>query len=435
VQLRSVVGLAFVGWVTTLAYSCREPATRITPNPAAATIYDPEQAAALEKRFPAMKAANDRYRTALAVPVSVIAWEDDHSVSRIFFATNRTVVAAPTAAAPATIGNAWGAALAVGTCEVTLPRAVRGTAPDGNVVVAAARPLPADRFYGDVRAAVDRAAEHDVLLFVHGFQVSFDAAMSRAAQLGIDLPFNGAVIAYSWPSQGGIRNYSADEQVVAASVEPFVHFLDDLDRALPSSTNLHIVVHSMGNRLVLAGLSRLPERFAHPPRFANLVLAAPDVGVDDFRRLGPQAIRTARRTSLYVCDSDTALIASKGLHNMQRIGDALPPVIVPGIETIDASAIETSFMGHSYYGSNRSALSDLFALIKENRPAAERGWLRANSSPEGTWWSVASTPTEVRCVWHFRDLKSSAAEQNAEQSTEHSAQQAADARGGGVVPR
>src|SRR5690606_41428886 len=74
--------------------------------------------------------------------------------------------------------------------------------------------------------------------------------------------------------------------------------------------------------------------------------------------------------------SSDLLIASKGLHQQQRIGDAIPPVVMPGIETVSASAIDTSFMGHSYYGSNRAALSDLFALVKEE----DRKSTRLNSS-------------------------------------------------------
>jgi hypothetical protein len=98
------------------------------------------------------------------------------------------------------------------------------------------------------------------------------------------------------------------------------------------------------------------------------------------------------------------LIASKSLHGEQRIGDAFPPMVVPGVETVDASAIDTSFMGHSYYGSNRRALSDLFALVKENRAASERPWLRAEPGRGGPSWVFASQPAEIRCTWYFESL-------------------------------
>ncbi|MDZ4819880.1 MAG: hypothetical protein SGJ20_13000 [Planctomycetota bacterium] len=85
------------------------------------------------------------------------------------------------------------------------------------------------------------------------------------------------------------------------------------------------------------------------------------------------------------------------------------------LETIDASRIETGFMGHSYYGSNRAALSYLFALIKENRGAADRPWLRMESatadagynsdSVVNSWWIFNSQPAEIRWVWYFDRLK------------------------------
>ena len=406
--------------------ACRVPEPPLAPQSNAATFYDPRTADAITARFPEMKPAFARYRTALAEPVCVVAWEPEYSVWQVFFATNRRPQS--DSAGRAAFGRAWGRELHVGTVCVSLPGRERGTPaeprrPPARLAWLPDRAVPAAnrqheqvsveppephnlrQFLDEIRDCVEGSPEQDLLLFVHGFNVDFHASVARAAQIALDLPFNGAVLAYSWPSQGGIGNYRADEQIVAESFEPFVQFLEAVDRAVPARSRIHILVHSMGNRLVLAALSRLPSRFRSPPRFANVILAAPDVGVADFQHLAPAAVAVAERATLYVCDSDTALVASKSIHGQQRIGDAVPPVVVPGVETIDASAIETSFMGHSYYGSNRSALSDLFALLKEHRPAAERPWLKAETDDRGRWWSFASRPTEVRWTWYFEELQ------------------------------
>jgi esterase/lipase superfamily enzyme len=372
-----------------------------------------------------MRELNHRYRTALAEPVSVVAWEANHSTSQIFYATNR--VGEIQADGQVHFGSAWGHDLALGTCHVTLPKRERGKDPevpkariflaswlpgfakkentqDAAVTVAPPQGMTSESFFAQVRQTVDRAPERDVLLFVHGFNVDFAASLTRTTQIALDLPFNGVPIAYSWPSQGGIDNYDDDERIVAESVVPFVSFLEQLNQSLPPDTRIHIVVHSMGNRLVLHGLNQLSEGFRQPPRFENVVLAAPDVGVSDFAALSHGVVTAAKRVTLYVHDSDTALIASKAVNGEQRIGDAFPPVVVPSVETIDASAIDTSFMGHSYYGSNRRALSDLFALLKENCGAAERSWLKSKSNASGSWWVFASQPAEIRHVWYFDGL-------------------------------
>jgi esterase/lipase superfamily enzyme len=407
--------------------SCRTPSPLLLEDPSVGYIYDPKTSDKIAEDFKsdAMKELNDRYRTALAEPVSVVAWEPDHSAWEVFFATNRT--GALTAEGTTDFGPAWGQELSVGTCRVTLPKSERGTSTDkpkltaklaswipgyaienrnesAKVAVAPPQPMEGRAFFQSVRQTVDRAPEHDVLIFVHGFNVDFAGSVTRTAQIGLDLPFNGAIIAYSWPSQGGIGNYGTDEQIVAESVTPFVSFLDQLDQSLPPDARIHLIVHSMGNRLVLHGLSRLPERFCQPARFENIVLAAPDLGVSDFSVLSQSAVLAAKRVTLYVNGGDSALIASKGLHGEQRIGDAFPPVVVPGVETINASAIDTSFMGHSYYSSNRRALSDLFAVVKENRGAAQRSWLKTEAGDAGPCWTFSSQPVEVRCTWYFDEL-------------------------------
>lgn len=406
--------------------SCRVPTAPLAQAPASAVLYDPKTVDAIAARFPQsaeMKAQSERYRTALAEPVSVVAWSPDSSKSRVFYATNRELDNAT-----GRFGNAWGQQLALGRCIVELPRSERGKSADaplrtikharafskgpdasvdssaGTVHVALPEFLDESAFAVELRQVIERAPEHDLLIFVHGFNVDFAGSLTRTAQIGIDLPFNGAVVAYSWPSQGGVSNYGNDEGIVEQSVAPFAQFLNTIDRAVPPETRIHMLVHSMGNRLVLNGLQQFAATGRVRPRFENVILAAPDVGVPDFEALAPAAVAMAKRVTLYAQESDTALLASKARHSQQRIGDAVPPVVIAGVETIDASAIETSFMGHSYYGSNRSALSDLFALIKEDRPAEKRRWLKKESDSTGSWWTFAAQPTEVRCTWYFEHL-------------------------------
>ena len=406
--------------------SCRIPTAPLAQAPASAVLYDPKTVDAIAARFPQsaeMKAQNERYRTALAEPVSVVAWNSESSRSQVFYATNRQLDNAT-----GRFGNGWGQELVLGRCTVELPRRERGKGADapqrtikharvfskgpdttdeksaGTVHVALPEFFDESAFTVDLRQVVERAPEHDLLIFVHGFNVDFASSLTRTAQIGIDLPFNGAIVAYSWPSQGGIGNYGADEGIIEQSVAPFVQFLNTIDRAVPPETCIHLLVHSMGNRLVLNGLQQMAATGRNRPRFENLVLAAPDVGVTDFQTLAPAAVAMAKRVTLYVHESDTALLASKVRHRQQRIGDAEPPVVIAGVETIDASAIDTSFMGHSYYGSNRSALSDMFALIKEDRAAGNRRWLKQETDSTGSWWTFAAQPTEVRCTWYFEHL-------------------------------
>ncbi len=182
-------------------------------------------------------------------------------------------------------------------------------------------------------------------------------------------------------------------------------FLQTLRAGVPEDTRITILVHSMGNRIVMDGLSRLPTPEGRKP-ISHVVLCAPDVGHADFERWAPGVLRQSERVSLYSNASDSALIASKSLHAERRAGDAWQPLLFPGIEVVDCSRVDLSLMGHSYYGENSDVLSDLFMLIKEGRPADKRPHLERRKGHNGeNYWSFRESAPAIYCTWHFDDAE------------------------------
>jgi esterase/lipase superfamily enzyme len=47
---------------------------------------------------------------------------------------------------------------------------------------------------------------------VHGFNVSFENALRRTAQIAYDLDFDGAPFLFSWPSRDSLLSYASDWQ-------------------------------------------------------------------------------------------------------------------------------------------------------------------------------------------------------------------------------
>lgn len=410
--------------------SCRLPEPELRKRKNVGVIFDTAYRPQSGAASPLLKSLDDvyaRYHRTLAEPVAVTYWGDDRSQWRIHFATNRGIDSDPATGQPARPNREVAAQVRYGYSETMVPGRRRGQDPPlassnkkgfGFLSSAKAEPATDDvarlaevhetsqaEFLRGIREQIQASTGRDLLLFVHGFNVGFDAAIIRTAQLGLDLPFNGALCCYSWPSQGGISNYSADERANALSVPPFRDFLAGLIQGVPAETRIHILVHSMGNRLVMQSLRELSETPGPIKPIDNLVLCAPDVGLRDFSEWIPGARQLARRVTLYVGDSDTALIASKALHGEQRVGDALPPVIYPGVETVDCSPVEMSFMGHSYYGGNVEVLCDLFSLLKEDHPASKRDWLASQETPAGPFWRFHEQPTPVYFTWNFPDEK------------------------------
>ena len=110
-----------------------------------------------------------------------------------------------------------------------------------------------------------------------------------------------------------------------------------------------------------------PRHTAPDPLFGQIILAAPDVDAGAFReRYAPAVLNAlAQQTTLYASSADKALLASTKVHGYTRAGLSGEHLLaVPGLETIDASPIDTSLIGHSYYGDNPLMIKDLKALIE-----------------------------------------------------------------------
>jgi len=119
---------------------------------------------------------------------------------------------------------------------------------------------------------------------------------------------------------------------------------------------------------------------------------------DIFKRdLAPAIAKTANRVTLYASSDDEALVLSKKLHGYPRAGDSGGQlVVVPGVETIDVSQLDTGLLGHSYYGNNDTVLADMFYLLHESRPASQRRWLRPQPWGNGQYWVLVRNADKIR---------------------------------------
>lgn len=298
-------------------------------------------------------------------------------------------------------GNGRGV-FVMGTCEVSIPRNHQVAQleapsvfkldfvenPTRHVVLLDIEEKDPESFFAQLRQRVDRSTAKDAFVFVHGFNVTFKDAARRTAQLAYDLKFQGAPIFYSWPSQGGLFQYAVDETNVVWTVPHLREFLKQIaDQS--GARSVHLIAHSMGNRALTSALQELSlEMQQMPPRFHEVVLTAPDIDADIFRRdIAPAIVKTAKRVTLYASSNDEALVLSKQVHGYPRAGDTGDGlVVIPGIETIDVSEVDTSLLGHTYYGDNATVISDMVDLVKNSKSARERNWLEMTPLNDLFYW-------------------------------------------------
>ncbi len=256
----------------------------------------------------------------------------------------------------------------------------------------------------------------DVLVFVHGFNVAWEAAVGTALALQVMQNRDGvgdpkqqtAVVLFSWPSDGmalPFVSYKSDRSEAKGSGYAFARGLLKLrdhlaalaDRANGGACpqDLHLLCHSMGNFLLQNALERMREftpGSSLPRLFDHVFLCAPDVDDSVLEPGQPMGDlhQLARTVSVYHNTGDVALHVSdytKG--NPDRLGSAgaaRAAMLPDKVEQIDCSAIVGGFVEHSYYLDGRVA-DDILRSI-DGMSADDGARKRVRKGGGGVRWEL-----------------------------------------------
>lgn len=258
--------------------------------------------------------------------------------------------------------------------------------PDRDFTLLAVDTLSRNDFIQQARQKLSKSTrfKDQAFVFVHGYFVTFDDALFRAAQISYDLDFDGIPFVYSWPSVAGLTGYVLDRGRARDARDQLRDFIDTVAKE-SGAKEVHLIAHSMGADPlleVLRDISRSEPQIARSgkPRFGEIILAAPDVTRESFELISAQITGLRRGMTLYASSNDRALAASR----FTRLGESpagyVPtggPVVVPGAaDTIDISSLDTSFfaVNHSTFADREALLGDIRRLISSGmRPPSTRG--------------------------------------------------------------
>jgi esterase/lipase superfamily enzyme len=195
----------------------------------------------------------------------------------------------------------------------------------------------------------------DVLIYVHGFNQTFETAVLDAARLADDIKFRGETLAFTWPSRAKLFDYGYDRDSAMWSRDALHAVLDAL-LASPTTGRINVVAHSVGSMLAMEGLRALyAERGAlAADRIGALVFAAPDIDMDVFtssvEHIGP----LARKITVITSTNDRALAVSSWMAGgMTRVGAAEKAKLkLFGVHVIDASEEGWGLINHDLFLSN-----------------------------------------------------------------------------------
>jgi esterase/lipase superfamily enzyme len=249
--------------------------------------------------------------------------------------------------------------------------------PQKHFTVKSRRPLDETAFYAELASHISGriGSNRDVLVYIHGFNTSYDEARFRLAQIVADARFGGVAVLYTWPAAGSLLDYGAAKEsatIARDALSKLIHRLSEV----PDIGRLHILAHSMGAWLAMEALRE--NAISGSPnlngKLGDVMLAAPDIDLNVFRqqlaRLDPSHV------SILVASNDRALSLSRRLAgDRPRLG-ALDPndpkeraaLEELGIKAYDLSPESTGWIGHATFASAPQAVRTIGAQLTGKRP-------------------------------------------------------------------
>ncbi len=251
--------------------------------------------------------------------------------------------------------------------NVRLGKTKPNTAPLAKAIES--QPIASKReFFARLKAATELSPSKQLVVFVHGFNNSFESAAESAARL--EASFKSPVLLFSWPSQHETLKYTSDECNVEWSWPDFRILLRDLDEYI-GAENIILVGHSMGNRLVMwSTVSRADLANNKPPKLKSLVLSSPDIDAGTLRAWSALMRTNSDSNWVFISHKDIPLRLSRGIHGQQRAGGIQKypkahdvdlewkyPDIPYGFKSIDFSNVDNGPLGHSIPYPNIESIS------------------------------------------------------------------------------
>ena len=207
----------------------------------------------------------------------------------------------------------------------------------------------------------DRVAgtkQGDVLIFVHGFNTTYEESVFRFAQIAHDTAATAAPILFSWPSHGSVFDYLYDRESANFSRNALEEIIEKAADD-PRVRNVTVMAHSMGSWLTMEALRQLSIRRGKlPAKVRNVILASPDLDVDVFSHQLDEIDTQRTQLTIFASTDDRALQVSRRLAGgVQRLGAidvSQEPyrsgIEAKGVDVIDLSALQSgSALNHSKF--------------------------------------------------------------------------------------
>ena len=259
----------------------------------------------------------------------------------------------------------------------------------GDLQYAYARPDPETQFTmaarqeiadpAAFRAQINRklaalpVSDREVTVFVHGYNETQAETAFRAAQLANDIKLPGAMVIYSWPSQGKSLGYAYDIDSALFARDGLEQLLFEL-RAT-QARRIVLVAHSMGSLVVMETMRQIDLHDSGwvGRNIGGVLMISPDLDVELFRSQMKSLSQVPQPFVLFVSGKDRILDLSawlRGGKNRERLGNisGIDQIAEFPVEVIDTTAFSDDAGSPHFVAGSSPAL---LALINKARSVDE----------------------------------------------------------------
>src|SRR5437899_8184638 len=154
----------------------------------------------------------------------------------------------------------------------------------------------------------DQAAK-PLVIWIHGYRLSFPASTAYCAQIARDLNIDANVLTFDWTSSESVLGYTRDLLQLPESTTHLVELLKTINNEVKPQ-KIVIIAHSLGCRLVCLALQQLragPD--AGNLKLDQVVFLAPNVDREEFdRNFKSELEALVNMLTIYVASDDNSLL-------------------------------------------------------------------------------------------------------------------------------
>lgn len=267
----------------------------------------------------------------------------------------------------------------------------------GNVRTGEARTDAERQFIARINDHMAKVRNREVVLYVHGYRVTFEEATVMMGSLSTYLG-QGATVAFEWPTGLHWWNYLSD----CPNAEKYIPDIERLIELLghTKAEYINLLAYSCGSPLLASALAHLRGRFPDEGRdeltrrfrVGSVIFAGSDVDFKSFARDDvPGIMDLAQQTTVYMAGNDAALGFSTLWAGSSRIGrpdiadldvkDIENLAADPRLHGIDVTNVRGAhemggIRGHGYWYANEWISNDVLISLRYPLPPEKRCLVR-----------------------------------------------------------